>query len=169
MGHPPCAALSVQMFVYDNPNPGLFERKVFGIPYVAVDTNAMRERDRKQKEATQEDYTRYQTEVSRRLRWCIDHGEEYWPAHEKAHLAPGDDSEFVFGVAPWMKNGSPNPLGIPDKPVIDGPPAGFELIPKWTEYAPDMPQMALPVKNMREKRLEATAVHSQKVTQLWKK
>ena len=40
-------------FVYENPNPGVFERKVFGTPYVAVDTNAMREHDRKQKEATQ--------------------------------------------------------------------------------------------------------------------
>jgi len=156
-------------FVYENPNPGAFERKVFGTPYVAVDTNAMREHDRKQKEATQEDYTRHQDEVSRRLRWCIDHGEEYWPAHEKVHLAPGDDSEFVFGVAPWMKDGSPNPLGIPDQQVMHGPPQGFQLIPEWTKDASDMPQTALPVKTMREKRLEATAVHCQKMTQLWKK
>ena len=105
----------------------LVQRKVFGTR-VAVDRHAMRERDRRQSQATTEDYTRHQEELSRRLRWCIDRGESFWPAHEKVHLAPGDDSQFVLGVAPWMSDGLPNPLGIPDKQMIEGPPTGFEMM-----------------------------------------
>ena len=164
-GQPPRTALCtgrVQMLVFSNPNPGLWERKVFGTR-VAVGSDATRERDHRQSQATKEDYTRHQEELSRRLRWCIDRGESFWPAHEKVHLVPGDDSQFVLGVAPWTPDGSPNPLGIPDKQMIEGPPAGFEMMPEYTKDKPDRPQMAQTVKCAKK-----TAVHCQKVTEMWK-
>ena len=122
----------VQMLVFSNPNPGLWERKV-NEAMVAVGSDAMHERDHVQSQTTHADYTRHQEELSRRLRWCIDSGESFWPAHEKVHLAPGDDSQFVLSVAPWMPDGAPNPLGIPDTLMTDGPPAGFVLMQEYTE------------------------------------
>ena len=85
-GQPPRTALCtgrVQMLVFSNPNPGLWERKVFGTR-VAVGSDATRERDHRQSQVTKEDYTRHQEGLSRRLRWCIDRGESFWPAHEKS-------------------------------------------------------------------------------------
>ena len=54
---------------------------------------------------------RHSDEVFRRLRWCLDN--KLWPAHDHVHLAPDDDGEFMFGVAPWHPDGSVNPPGVP--------------------------------------------------------
>ena len=45
------------------------------------------------------------------MRWCIDNGR--WPAHSHVHEAPGDDSQFMYKVAPWHPDGSVNPPGVP--------------------------------------------------------
>lgn len=52
-------------------------------------------------------------EIFRRLRWCLDNGESFWPANDNVHHAPGDDSNFYYSVPPWLPDRSPNPLGIP--------------------------------------------------------
>jgi len=52
-------------------------------------------------------------EIFRRLRWCVDQGPSHWPAQVHVHTAPGDDSRFVLGIAPWRADGSANPAGIP--------------------------------------------------------
>ena len=53
---------------------------------------------------------RHEAEHTRRLAWCVSHGRV--PAHEHVHEAPGDDTQFVYGVPPWHPDGSPNPQGI---------------------------------------------------------
>ena len=60
-------------------------------------------------------------ELGRRLGWCVKHG--HVPAHDYIHLAErwfSDDgraqfsnTNFVYGVAPWTTDGSPNAAGIP--------------------------------------------------------
>ena len=62
---------------------------------------------------------RHSDEVSRRLRWCLDNN--LWPAHDHVHQAPGDDGEFMFGVAPWHSDGTVNPPGVPCSvpPAVD--------------------------------------------------
>ena len=59
---------------------------------------------------TTEQIDRHGKEHMRRLAWCIKEGHK--PAHDRVHLAPGDDSQFVYGVPPWHPDGSPNPQGI---------------------------------------------------------
>ena len=62
---------------------------------------------------------RHEREVARRLAWCVREGRV--PAHEHKHLAPGDDSQFVYGVPPWTPDGAPNPAGIyfsPEDPLL---------------------------------------------------
>jgi len=56
---------------------------------------------------------RHSDEIFRRLRWCIDQGPSHWPAQQHVHRAPGDDSLFALGVAPWGADGSVNAAGIP--------------------------------------------------------
>jgi len=57
-------------------------------------------------------YAAHSDEIFRRLRWCLDQGPSHWPAQQHVHLAPGDDSRFVLGVAPWRADGSANAVGI---------------------------------------------------------
>lgn len=52
----------------------------------------------------------HEKEHFRRIAWCIQNG--YTPAQENVHLAPGDDSKFVYGVPPWNEDGTPNPQGV---------------------------------------------------------
>jgi len=71
------------------------------------------------KQADPEVIERHEREVLRRLKWCIENG--HVPAHEHLHLAPGDDTQFVYGVPPWTSDGKPNPMGIyytPECPVM---------------------------------------------------
>ena len=53
---------------------------------------------------------RHEAEVGRRMAWCV--GEGRVPANAHVHEAPGDDSQFVYGVPPWQPDGRPNPAGI---------------------------------------------------------
>lgn len=53
---------------------------------------------------------RHEREHTRRLAWCVREGRV--PAHEHVHEAPGDDSQFVYGVPPWNADGTPNPAGV---------------------------------------------------------
>ena len=63
---------------------------------------------------TPEALARHEAEAGRRLAWCVRKGR--LPAHEHVHEAPGDDSQFVYGVAPWLPDGRPNPPGVPYSP-----------------------------------------------------
>lgn len=55
--------------------------------------------------------TRHLDELARRSRWCLDNG--HLPVHENQWRAPGDDSEFMFGVRPWQSDSSEvNPDGV---------------------------------------------------------
>lgn len=60
---------------------------------------------------------RHEREHTRRLAWCIKHNRI--PAHDHVHEAPGDDSQFVYGVAPWFTDGSVNPAGVYYSPDTD--------------------------------------------------
>lgn len=60
---------------------------------------------------------RHDNEVAARLRWCIASGKT--PAHDFVHLAPGDDSQFAYGVPPWNPDGTPNPCGVFTAPESD--------------------------------------------------
>jgi len=53
----------------------------------------------------------HEQEVSARLAWCLENG--LTPAAEHVHRAPGDDANFMFGVPPWLPDGSANPRGVP--------------------------------------------------------
>lgn len=53
---------------------------------------------------------RHEDEVSHRIAYCIKNNQV--PAWDFVHLAPGDDSNFVYGVPPWHKDGSVNPQGV---------------------------------------------------------
>jgi hypothetical protein len=53
----------------------------------------------------------HEQEVSARLAWCLEHG--LTPAAEHVHRAPGNDANFMFGVPPWLPDGSVNPRGVP--------------------------------------------------------
>ena len=99
---------------YTNPNPEDFNLKVYGKTSKVNTAEQMRERDLLQALATDEDYQRHNDEYAKRIRWCIDQGPEYWPAHDHKHCAPGDDTNFIFKIPPWHPDGTPNPLGIPD-------------------------------------------------------
>ena len=91
----------------------------------------MRQRDLLQQTKRDEDNHRHNAEYNRSVRWSVDQGPQYWPAHEFKHLAPGDDSNFIFKIPPWNADGSPNPLGIPDNRFIEPVPRGFELPIDW--------------------------------------
>ncbi len=53
----------------------------------------------------------HEEEVRARLGWCLERG--LTPAAEHVHRAPGDDANFMFGVPPWLPDGSVNPRGVP--------------------------------------------------------
>lgn len=53
----------------------------------------------------------HEQEVGERLAWCLERG--LTPAAEHVHRAPGDDARFMFGVPPWLPDGSANPRGVP--------------------------------------------------------
>jgi len=53
----------------------------------------------------------HEEEVRARLAWCLENG--LTPAAEHVHRAPGDDARFMFGVPPWLPDGSANPRGVP--------------------------------------------------------
>jgi len=53
----------------------------------------------------------HEEEVRARLAWCLENG--LTPAAEHVHRAPGDDANFMFGVPPWLPDGSANPRGVP--------------------------------------------------------
>ncbi len=53
----------------------------------------------------------HEQEVRERLAWCLARG--LTPAAEHVHRAPGDDARFMFGVPPWLPDGSANPRGVP--------------------------------------------------------
>jgi hypothetical protein len=57
-----------------------------------------------------EQIERHEREFARRLAWCIQNGKV--PAYDYVYMAPGDDSQFVYGVPPWHADGTPNPQGI---------------------------------------------------------
>jgi hypothetical protein len=88
-------------FDYNNPNPKPPARPHKYGPPVTFETEQDVWRARE----------RHCNELNRRLRWCLEHG--HTPAHNHVHLAPGDDSQFMFGVAPWHDDGSVNPPGVP--------------------------------------------------------
>ena len=114
-----------------NSNPGSFDLKVFGCVRPQEAHEAIRERDARQEALTEEQYCLHAREYTRRVQWCVEQGPAYWPAQEHKHKAPGDDSNFCFGVPPWYADGSPNPLGIPDNRSIEQPMKGFELPLEW--------------------------------------
>lgn len=60
--------------------------------------------------ATEEQIRRHENEYCRRLNWCINN--KLCPAFDHIHKAPGNDAEFVYGVAPWNTDGSVNPCGV---------------------------------------------------------
>lgn len=112
---------------WENANPGSFDLKVFGTQKTCADPSAMRARDAQQRQTTDADYVAHNSELLRRIRWCIDAGAAFWPAHQHVHLAPGDDANFIFGVPPWHPDSTVNPLGIPDQRFVEQPMPGFEL------------------------------------------
>ena len=112
---------------YTNPNPEDFNLKVYGKTSKVHTAEQMRERDLLQALATDEDYQRHNDEYAKRIRWCIDQGPKYWPAHDHKHRAPGDDTNFIFKIPPWHADGSVNPLGVPDNRFVEPVLPGFEL------------------------------------------
>ena len=112
---------------YTNPNPEDFNLKVYGKTSKVHTAEQMRERDLLQAVATDEDYQRHNDEYAKRIRWCIDQGPKYWPAHDHKHRAPGDDTNFIFKIPPWHADGSVNPLGVPDNRFVEPVLPGFEL------------------------------------------
>ena len=52
---------------------------------------------------------RHEAEVARRTQWCVRHGLE--PTMLNLAMAPGDDSQFVYGVKPWTVSGLADPRG----------------------------------------------------------
>ena len=66
---------------------------------------------------TPEAIERHEKEVTRRMAWCIQNKKT--PAHDFIHLAPGDDSEFVYGIAPWNPDGTVNPPGVYTAPLSE--------------------------------------------------
>lgn len=115
------------MSKFENPDPDKFHRKVYGAARPVHTQAQMRERDQLQTTTTDENYHRHQDEYNKRIRWCVDQGPEYWPAHENKHRAPGDDRNFVFEIPPWHADGTPNPIGIPDNRSVEPVLPGFEL------------------------------------------
>jgi len=63
-------------------------------------------------------HARHEQECAARIKWCIDQG--LTPASEHVHLAPGTDSNFMFGVPPWLPTGEVNPAGVPYARPSDG-------------------------------------------------
>ena len=61
-----------------------------------------------------EEVLRGNEEISRRLNYVINNREALGVecADGNLHLAPGDDSQFPYMQAPWMKDGSVNPAGV---------------------------------------------------------
>lgn len=104
-----------------------YNLKVFGQTRPPHTVAQMQQRDVLQKAVTDADYCRHNAEYNRRIRWCVDQGSQFWPAHDHKHCAPGDDANFVFGIPPWHPDGTPNPLGIPDNRCVEAVPSGFEL------------------------------------------
>tara|TARA_B100001758_G_scaffold247914_1_gene268476 strand:- start:14544 stop:15107 length:564 start_codon:yes stop_codon:yes gene_type:complete len=115
------------MTSFENPAPGIFHFKVYGENRIEYTPQQMRERDLLQTGVTDEDYRRHHAEYTQRIRWCIDQGPGYWPAHENKHRAPGDDTNFIFQIPPWHADGSVNPLGVPDNRFVEPVLPGFEL------------------------------------------
>lgn len=120
---------------YVNANPGQFNLKVHQESRQSYTSEQMRQRDLAQRLAGDDDYRRHHQEYNARVRWCIDQGPEYWPAHHHKHRALGNDNNFIFKIPPWHANGTPNPLGIPDNRVVEPVPDGFELIPDFDSKA----------------------------------
>lgn len=52
---------------------------------------------------------RHEAEVARRAQWCARQGLE--PTMLNLAMAPGDDSQFVYGVKPWTASGEADPRG----------------------------------------------------------
>lgn len=93
---------------------------------------------------------RHREEISRRRNWCCN--EKLFPTEENLWRAPGDDTQFMFGVSPWMPDsGEPNPAGVPygvkesyhakNKRKADGSAASAEgwschLCHKWVDFPP---------------------------------
>lgn len=53
----------------------------------------------------------HEQECAARIRWCLEQG--LTPASEHVHRAPGNNANFMFGVPPWLPNGTVNPAGVP--------------------------------------------------------
>ena len=73
-----------------NPNPAKKMRTCMMQPHCGCHAT---------KPVSVEQALRHENEFTRRLAWCINNN--FTPAHENIHKAPGDDSNFVYGVAPW--------------------------------------------------------------------
>lgn len=86
---------------------------------------------------------RHFDELGRRKQWCLAHG--LAPADEHAWKAPGDDTQFMFGVAPWDETGAVNPSGVPfvsldwlDEQKREVGPQGWSctVCERWVDVAP---------------------------------
>lgn len=53
----------------------------------------------------------HENEILERVKWCLDRN--LVPAHDWLHLSCGNDSKFMFGISPWLADGSVNPDGVP--------------------------------------------------------
>ncbi len=106
---------------FDNPNRGAFSTKIFGCVEMQYTPEEMRDRDRQQMALSRERYERHFRELSRRIRWNLDH--QIHPAHDNLHRADPEnrlqtDREFAFTFPPFNDIGRPDPRGIPDN--MDG-------------------------------------------------
>lgn len=84
---------------------------------------------------------RHETELWRRRSWCIENN--HVPAFDNEWRAPGDDANFMFGVAPWHADGTVNPDGVPYslewfEAQVAPEAVGWECkrCNKWVETAP---------------------------------
>lgn len=84
------------------------------------------------KNPTAEKIQRHDAEQARRLNWCISN--KLVPAFDHIHKAPGDDKEFVYGVAPWNKDGTVNPAGV----YSEGPSESDAKLLSYCKESPDM-------------------------------
>lgn len=60
----------------------------------------------------------HENEILERVKWCLD--KNLLPAHDCLHLSSGNDSKFMFGIPPWLADGSINPHGVPYARTADG-------------------------------------------------
>tara|TARA_B100000405_G_scaffold188822_1_gene132321 strand:+ start:5646 stop:6719 length:1074 start_codon:yes stop_codon:yes gene_type:complete len=110
---------------FGNPNRSAFDVKVYGRSTKNYTEEQMRARDKAQTRLNSlcidQVYEMHSREYMMRIRSNLDTGK--FPAHNTLHLCDAegrDDSNFAFGIPPFhYKDGTPNPLGIPDQLQIE--------------------------------------------------